>query len=426
MVFSTSTTCDTTDVGSDTIRKSHVVFLVNFVAPNHTEVLRKVSKKVGKLTVLSSVEMESNRNWSADVGDLDVIVQRTKTIARSAKHPSGFSDANYVHIPWATTLQLRKLNPDVVVSLEMGARTAFSALHKSLSRRCALVTAVYASERSEAGRGFLRRMLRRHLIQRADWLTFNGPSCQRYLESLGADPNRMSAWDYAADPSKPFRGEREFKPRNDSIRLLTVGQLSERKGVVAAARQLAQWANANREVTIQWNIVGTGPCREQLESSECPTNLQLVFHDHCDPNQLRDFYRDNDAMLFPTLVDEWGLVTDEALHSGLPVLGSIHAQSVTTLIQDGSNGWQYDPTKDSSLTEPLTAFTKLSLQDRSRLSANARESAIDRTPERSAAQFVSAACHALQIRRGLTSPNSPAPKAVGSAEDSIKHEMTAQ
>jgi glycosyltransferase involved in cell wall biosynthesis len=47
--------------------------------------------------------------------------------------------------------------------------------------------------------------------------------------------------------------------------------------------------------------------------------------------------------VFPTLSDEWGLVVNEAMASGLPVLGSKYSQAVEDLVEDGRTGWTFAP-----------------------------------------------------------------------------------
>jgi glycosyltransferase involved in cell wall biosynthesis len=402
-----STNSPTSPAESKTMRdaiteNAHVVFLINFVGPNHVPVLQEVAKRVGKLTVLCSVKMESNRDFDPEWGDLDVVVQKTWTLSRTAHHPSGYHDVNYIHIPLDTLRQLRALKPDAVVSYELGARTAFSWLHRSLHRRCAVVAAVAASERSEAGRGPIRRFTRRRLLRRVDWTTYNGPSCLRYLQGLGASPEFMSPWDYSADPNKPYRGELTATADRSRLKLLTVGQLSARKGVLPAAEQLAAWAATNPNTSIQWQLLGTGPQESELRQFDAPPNLEILLPGHCSPETLRQHYRDSDALLFPTLGDEWGLVVDEALHSGLPVIGSVHAQAVSTLIVDNKNGWSYDPELPESLGDRLGQFIGQSEHERRAMMINARQSAASRTPHTAADQFIFAVANAIDRRHGIT------------------------
>ena len=49
------------------------------------------------------------------------------------------------------------------------------------------------------------------------------------------------------------------------------------------------------------------------------------------------------VLVFPTLADEWGLVVNEALAAGVPVLGSLYSQAVEELVRDGENGWTFRP-----------------------------------------------------------------------------------
>ncbi|MGB7327088.1 MAG: glycosyltransferase family 4 protein [Rubripirellula sp.] len=381
-----------------TVEDAHVVFLVNFVAPNLIAVCQQIAARVGKFTILSSVAMESNRDWQTEWGDLDVRVQKTWTITRHPKHPGGYVEVNYVHIPTDTLSQLRRLKPDAIVSLELGARTAWSSLYKSLNRKCVHVTSVYASERSESGRGRLRGWLRRRLLRRAQWVTYNGPSCQRLLLSLGADPDRMSPWNYAADPNKAYRGPITKKSDRSSLNVLTVGQLSQRKGVTEALQQLSQWASSHPETTIVWNVVGNGPLLESMKAEALPANLTMHLHGHCGPEAIADQYRDNDLMLFPTLADEWGLVVDESLQSGLPVIGSLYSQSVTTLITDGCEGMVYDPEEPSSLAHVLDRILAMSDEAYGRMPETARLTGAARTPEASADQLVDAIRMAMQSK----------------------------
>jgi glycosyltransferase involved in cell wall biosynthesis len=392
----------TSDLSAETpafVRQLHVAFLVNFVAPNHRAVLSEVQRHVGKLSILSSVEMESNREFEHQNHDLDIIVQKTHTITRTARHPSGYEDVNYVHIPLDMIGQLRRLRPDVIVSLELGARTIASVAYRLLNRRCAVVAAVCASERSEAGRGFVRRLTRGRLLRRVDWVTFNGPSCRQYLLGLGARPDRMSVWDYSADPTKIYRGPSAASYQPNRLRLVTVGQLSKRKGVIEAIAQLAAWADANPQQQIVWNILGNGPLESEMRAVPVQDNLQINFHGHCRAEVIPEHYRDNDFMLFPTLGDEWGLVVDESLHSGLPVIGSMHSQAVTSIIQDGDNGWRFDPEVPGSLAAALNHAIRQSPERRLAMIESSRASVANRTPVQSAAQFLSAVHQAASSRR---------------------------
>ncbi len=332
------------------LSNTRVAFLVNFVAPNLLEVFRELSTRVKHLTVISSVDVEGNRDWNPETTGLDYRRQRTWTWTRTHKHPGGYIEPNYIHFPLDTLGQLRRAKPDVVISLELGMRTLLSQVYRRLHQRVVHLAVVLASERTEQARGGLRTVLRNRLLRAVDAVTYNGPSCRRYLMSMGIDCEKLCPWDYAADPRKPYHGPlSERRRERDHIRLLTVGQLSERKGVDRALGQLNQYAQQHPAIRVSWTLVGNGPLKSQLQSTSCSDNLSLTFAGHCDPAELQQHYCQHDAMLFPTLGDEWGLVVDESMMSGLPVIGSIHSQASATLIDDGSNGFTFDPEQDAAL-----------------------------------------------------------------------------
>jgi hypothetical protein len=92
--------------------------------------------------------------------------------------------------------------------------------------------------------------------------------------------------------------------------------------------------------------VGSGEQRDELERTELPSNLQIDFKGSLGFEQLPSQYHDAELYVYPTLADEWGLVVNEAMIAGLPVLGSRFSQAVEELVVDGVNGWIFTPTDE--------------------------------------------------------------------------------
>src|SRR5439155_7956600 len=73
-------------------------------------------------------------------------------------------------------------------------------------------------------------------------------------------------------------------------------------------------------------IVGTGIDAPRLVGKVESLNLKnTVLIGDVEPSQMPSVYRSADLVVFPTLADVWGLVINEALWSGVPVLGSVYA-----------------------------------------------------------------------------------------------------
>lgn len=85
-------------------------------------------------------------------------------------------------------------------------------------------------------------------------------------------------------------------------------------------------------------------------------------------------------MVFPTLADEWGLVVNEALHSGLPVLSSEYGQATLELVVEAQNGWRFRPDVGDELYDAIDRMMRVDLAELDRMAARGRADVSERTP----------------------------------------------
>ena len=72
--------------------------------------------------------------------------------------------------------------------------------------------------------------------------------------------------------------------------------------------------------------MGSGTLRDaRSESIPHVADLEIKLTGELDPLALAAHFACADALVYPTLADEWGLVVNEALVAGVPVLGQ-HSQ----------------------------------------------------------------------------------------------------
>ena len=317
-----------------------VALLTPYIAPYNVPRFEQLRRRVQELKIFMCTPMEQQRDWEPDWGDLPVIQQRTITWHQVVRHPAGFTERNAVHFPLDTLSQLRRFRPDVVFTSEFGLRSLLATLHCLRHRDTGLVLWAAVSQRSEAGRGRLRKLLRRYLVGQLDAVLVNGASGARYMMELGVPPDCIFQMPQAVDIDA-FRGT-PLRPTDCAHRFLHVGQLIERKGVMEFLQAITRFASSSPR-QLEVCFAGTGPLRSAIESMSRPANLHIRLLGHLNYDELRDLYMRHGILAFPTLSDEWGLVVLEAMAAGLPVLGSIHAQAVEELVQDGVNGWSFDP-----------------------------------------------------------------------------------
>jgi hypothetical protein len=299
-----------------------------------------------------------------------------------------------MHVPVDTFKQLRALRPDLVISGELGFRTLFAALFCVRHRRPKLIIWATLSDRTELARGALRRALRAWLLRRADRVIVNGKSGSRYVQRFGVPADRIDVVPYVAAPS--FAKVQSSVAREDRIRnLLFVGRLIELKGLARFTAILAAWSQSNPGREVNLMIVGDGPQRSVLEKVPLAGRLSISLLGNCEPHDMPGLFSTADAFVFPTLADEWGVVVNEALAAGLPILGSIHSQAVAELCEEGVTGWLFDPDCNDSTLAAVERALEASGEQLRKMSANARHRVQHLTPEWAAERIVNTLSRAL-------------------------------
>lgn len=359
-----------------------VVVLTNFLPPYRLPVFRSLRTKASAVRILLSTRMEPNRRWECQWEDLDVRVQKCFTLPKKWRHPAGFRSDGYVHIPYDTYLSLRRMRPDVVISAELGARSLLALLYRRSPGgvESRLILWATLSERTEQGRGILRECLRRLLLRAADGVIVNGDSGARYAARLGTRPNRLFRVPQTGEVQEFMRAPLERGPAN-GLRLLYVGLLEERKGVPSFVTVLSRWAERHPERDIQFRIAGSGPLDAWLSSLSTPRNLSVRLLGEVPYKDLPRVYEECGIFVFPTLADEWGLVINEAMASGLPVLGSVYSQAVEELVEDGVNGWVFRPDRSQELYQALERVFSTPTASLDQMRVNARKRVEKLTPD---------------------------------------------
>lgn len=133
-------------------------------------------------------------------------------------------------------------------------------------------------------------------------------------------------------------------------------------------------------------IAGRGPLREEVESQIDAAKLgdDIVLIDWLPYEQIPRVARLSQAVLLASTDDQWGLIINEALAAGAPVLVSNRA-GAHELVQNNSNGFTFDPKNEDHLTALLQQMgTDAQLVDRLRSNARASMASFSK------AQFVAA------------------------------------
>ncbi|TWJ16713.1 glycosyl transferase family 1 [Geobacter argillaceus] len=142
---------------------------------------------------------------------------------------------------------------------------------------------------------------------------------------------------------------------------LAVGQLIARKGFDlfsnAWGRLPEQLKKDNRVV-----IVGSGEAERVLRGIAVEAGIpNILFVGQQEPCDLASFYAAADVLVFPSLVDVWGMVVNEAMACGVPVLASRYAGASQELIDGTGAGEVIDPLDEEAFSKALERWCSADL-----------------------------------------------------------------
>lgn len=356
-----------------------VALLTNFVQPYRLPFFQAIARKVSAFTVFIATPMEANRPWQTDHQSLDVVQQKSFTWTGGWRHPRGFAEDVFVHVPYDTLWRLWRWRPDVIIAGQMGFQSTLALLYRRLVPSCRLLLWATISDQSEQGRGRLRQGLRRLLVPGADAVLVNGEAGARYIRRFGVPDSRIFHVPYVTD-NAPFLALPLRRPPDAERRLLFSGQLIPRKGIDQFVAALTTWAIRHPRQGVEFWLLGDGPLQTKLQQLPLPDNLRLRFLAPIPYQELPGIYAQAGILAFPTLADEWGMVINEAMASGLPVLASLYSQAVEELVSDGETGWVFHPDRAEEMYAALDRALRASPEELAVMRVKARERLAPFTP----------------------------------------------
>lgn len=186
--------------------------------------------------------------------------------------------------------------------------------------------------------------IKKHFISSADGWLSTGKITSEYLQHYGADADKIYVYpftsvsrnDIIAQPlslenKQKYRDELDIK---EEFIFLSVGQFIYRKGYDVLL-------NASKDINknIGIYVVGGKPT-EEYECLIKQFNLNNVhFIDFMSKRELSRYYKASDIFVLPTREDIWGLVINEAMSYGLPVITTDKCVAGIEMVHDGLNGF---------------------------------------------------------------------------------------
>lgn len=149
---------------------------------------------------------------------------------------------------------------------------------------------------------------------------------------------------------------------------LVVGRQIKVKNLYALISVFEKICNEKKVHDINLVLIGDGEEHEGLrEAAGGLLQKRIFFYGYKSQYELRSIYRNAEALVLSSHRETWGLVVNEAMASGLPVLVSKKCGCVETLVEDGANGYVMDPDNNASIESALLRFVALMPDEKSEM-----------------------------------------------------------
>lgn len=196
-----------------------------------------------------------------------------------------------------------------------------------------------------------------------------GAKC--YLITSEASMNALASYDIPRNIMRKYLFSslkandllKQVAPSEEKARLRTLLGMQERKIILCVGRLFLQkgWQDMigisdKLGADCGVYLVGGNPKGTEFESFIGKTPKNFHFVDFKQKNDLENYYKAADVFVLPSRHDVWGLVVNEAMAMGLPVISTYTTVAALELVKDGENGFLYNAGNTNTL---LTLLQRL-------------------------------------------------------------------
>ncbi len=264
-----------------------------------------------------------------------------------------------------TATSLHKFSPETIICGGYNYVASWQALLWARRRRVRFV--LWSESNAQDGRSQRKAVefSKEYFLKRCDGFVVPGKSAFEYLRLLGAPAEKIFAAPDAVD--NVFFSTEANKARREQVAfrsklglpqrfILFVGRLVAEKGVFELLEAYAK-LEAGLRTEVGLVFAGDGVSRDELvQLAKRVEPGAVCFPGFAQREDLAGLYALADALVLPTHSDPWGLVVNEAMACGLPIIVSSVAGCAADLVEDGWNGYVVPPRDAGKLSVAIRSL----------------------------------------------------------------------
>ena len=153
---------------------------------------------------------------------------------------------------------------------------------------------------------------------------------------------------------------------------MCVSRLLERKNLFNLIKSFSNYQTKGGSWGLK--IIGSGDLYLRLKkySDKIVRNEKIEIINWLQINDLVNYYNNASAFILPSFFDNWGLVVNEAISSGLPCIVSQNCGCAVDLIKNNESGFVFNPNKNYELQKCMKKVENLTKDEQFKMISLAR------------------------------------------------------
>jgi glycosyltransferase involved in cell wall biosynthesis len=302
-----------------------VLFLTNIPSPYRVDFFNLISKKIN-LTVIfeRKFSSERNKNW-----------HKTKNLNFRYYFLNSLYLFRDKSISFGAIFHLLKNKYDFIIIGGYSTPTATLTILFLKLLRIKFILNIdggFIKHKENFFKYFFKNML----ISSASYWLSPGKSFDSYLKHYGANASRIFYYPFSSVFRKDILKRKEINIRfnsNKSFTIIYVGMVKDSKGINEFI------FNAMKNPLFNYIVVGGQPSLNIKALLIAKKISNIKFFDFMEKHDVFSILKESDIFLFLTKGDVWGLVINEALAAGLPIITTNKCGAGVELIKHGKNGF---------------------------------------------------------------------------------------
>ncbi len=322
-----------------------VAIVTNIPAPYRLPLYEILNKKLNNnFVVIFCAQSETNREWDVSLSSYQFNFEFLKE--NFYEKSDGF---NYIHHNPDIFKVLKKYSPDIIITTGYSPTFIYAWFYSQINRKIHIpMTDGWCH--NEKNLSIAHKLLR--------ILFFNTSKA-----FIGASNNSLNLFKaYHIKKKSLFKSclcidNSKFKSlplKQRQFDLMYAGHLDNRKNILFLTRLICK---INKLKKIKFLLLGNGPLKNDVLTTLTQNNIDYHYPGFAHQNRLPYYYSNTKIFLFPTNNDPWGIVLNEAMASGAPVIASPYTGTINDLLIDEFNGYIVDLEMDKWIKNTLKLLT---------------------------------------------------------------------